>query len=112
MPKLRGITITLYEKVQTSVDGFGRPVYEETPVDVENVLIGEPTTEEARTLLDMTGKHVRYTLGIPKGDAHDWKDKKVSFFGEDFQTIGYPVQGIDELVPLSWGRNVYVERHE
>ena len=94
------------------MDGFGRPVYEETAVDVDNVLVGEPTTEEARTMLDMTGKHVRYTLGIPKGDCHDWKDKKVSFFGEDFQTIGYPVQGIDELVPLSWGRKVYVERYE
>ena len=112
MPKLKGITITLYEQTQTGVDDFRQPIYEETAVAVDNVLVGEPTTDEARNTLDMIGKHVAYTLGIPKGDTHDWKDKRVSFFGQDFMTIGVPIQGIDELVPLSWGKKVYVERYE
>ena len=109
---MRGITITLYNKLQTGVDAFNRPVYEDVATTVDNVLIGEPTTEDVINELNLTGKHLAYTLAIPKGDAHEWNDRKVEFFGEVFRTYGEPTQGIGHLIPLSWNKKVKVERYE
>lgn len=109
---MRGISITLYERTQTGTDDFNRPTYSETAVTVDNVLIGEPTTEQITEELNISGKRLAYTLAIPKGDAHDWNDKVVEFFGEKFRTIGEPTQGIEHLIPLSWNKKVKVERYE
>lgn len=108
---MRGISITLYTTTQTGTDEFNRPIYAETPVTVENVLIGEPSTDDIVAEINMTGKRLAYTLAIPKGDTHDWTDKTVEFFGERFKTIGEPTQGIDHLIPLSWNKKVKVERY-
>lgn len=112
MGRLHGVTITLFEQVQSGTDPFNRPVYTETAVPVENVLIGEPSTQDIVDVLNLTGKKLAYTLAIPKGDAHDWKDRTVEFFGERFRTIGEPTQGIDALIPLDWNMKVKVERYE
>lgn len=112
MGKIRGITITLYDKQQTGVDGFGEPVYEEVAENVDNVLVGEPTSEDIADVLNLTGKHLVYTLGIPKGDTHVWTDRKVSFFGETFRTIGAPIQGMEDMIPLQWNKKVKVERYD
>ena len=106
----RGITVILYDKVQTGTDGFGRPIYEDRQIPVGNVLIGEPTSQEITDILELTGKRLAYTLAIPEGDTHRWTDRKVGFFGEVFQTIGAPTQGIEELIPLEWNKKVKVER--
>lgn len=108
---MRGISITLYTTTQTGTDEFNRPIYAETPVTVENVLIGEPSTDDIVAEINMTGKRLAYTLAIPKGDTNDWTDKTVEFFGERFKTIGEPTQGIDHLIPLSWNKKVKVERY-
>lgn len=108
---MRGISITLYTTTQTGTDEFNRPVFAETPVTVENVLIGEPSTDDIVAEINMTGKRLAYTLAIPKGDINDWTDKTVEFFGERFKTIGEPTQGIDHLIPLSWNKKVKVERY-
>lgn len=112
MGKLAGRTVILYDKVQTGVDPFNRPVYEDIPIEVENVLIGNPTPQEIVDTLNLTGKRAAYTLGIPKGDTHTWTDRKVEFFGEVFRTIGKPAKGQEELIPLDWSQNVMVERYE
>ena len=109
---MRGIAITLYDKVQTGVDAFNRPVYEDVATTIDNVLIGEPTTEDVINELNLTGKHLAYTLAIPKGDAHEWNDRKVEFFGGVFHTYGEPTQGIEHLIPLAWNKKVKVERYE
>lgn len=106
-----GISIVLYDKEQAGVDGFGRPIYEETAETVDNVLVGEPSAEEIIDTLNLTGKHLAYTLAIPKGDTHTWTDRKVEFFGETFHTFGTPTQGIEELIPLDWNKKVKVERY-
>lgn len=111
MAGLHGITIQLVEKTQTGVDGFNRPIYSETEVDVEDVLVGQPTSDEIVDTLNLTGKKLAYTLAIPKGDAHKWTDTKVRFFGEIFQTIGEPTQGIEDMIPLRWNKKVRVERY-
>lgn len=107
-----GTSITLYDKTVVDYDGFHRPIYEETAITIENVLIGEPTSEDIIDTLNLTGKHLAYTLAIPKGDTHEWKDRKVEFFGEVFRTIGEPTQGIEHLIPLAWNKKVKVERYE
>ncbi len=108
---MNGIPITLYTETQTGVDDFNRPIYAETAETVENVLIGQPTTEDVVNELNLSGKRLAYTLAIPKGDAHDWTDKKVEFFGKTFRTFGEPTQGIEALIPLAWNKKVKVERY-
>jgi hypothetical protein len=109
---MQGIDIILYDKQKTGEDAFGHPVYAETPVTVENVLVGEPTGDEVTDALNLYGKHVAYTLAIPKGDENTWTDRMVEFFGERFRVIGHPTQGIDHLIPLAWNKKVRVEHYE
>ena len=74
---MRGITVTLHNRIQNGTDAFNRPIYEESTTTVNNVLIGEPTTEEVVNELNLSGKRLAYTLAIPKGDEHEWKDAVV-----------------------------------
>jgi len=106
---MRGITVTLYERTQAGTDAFNRPIYTETPVAVENVLVAPLSDEEIIQTLNLTGKRARYQLGIPKGDAHDWEDRTVAFWGERWRVIGHPTEGIETLLPLDWNKKVKVE---
>ena len=112
MGLIKGITVLLYEKNQIGVDGFNSPIYQETATEVENVLVSPASSEDIVNNLDLTGKRVVYNLAIPKGDNHDWRDKKVEFFGETFKTFDAPIKGIDALVPGPWNAQVKVERYE
>ena len=109
---IRGMTIQIVVKTQTGTDPFGAPIYSETEQDVNDVLVGQPTTEDYATTLQLTGKHIAYVLGIPKGDTHDWTNTTVIIWGERFRTIGLPQTGIQDNIPLRWGQNVKVERYE
>lgn len=106
---LKGTTIKLFEKTQTGTDPFGAPVYEEAETEVENVLIAPVNGEEQLDELNLTGRRAVYQLAIPKGDAHEWTNRIVEFFGERWRVIGTPVQGMDELIPLDWNLKVKVE---
>lgn len=119
MAKIRGITVKLYEKKQRIdgdgnpiTDGFGKPIYDEIPIEVENVLVTPSSSDDIITNTDLTGKKAVYTIAIPKGDTHDWENKRVEFFGEMFKTFDVPVKGIDEMIPLNWNMKVKVERYE
>lgn len=112
MGKPRGITITLWDKQKTGVDGFDKAVYQEAQIQVDNVLIGEPSSEDITDTFNATGKRLAYTLGIPKGDTHTWTDRKVSFFGKTFHTFGEVTEGIEDLIPLSWNKKIKVEKYE
>lgn len=108
---MRGITVTLTQKTQTSTDPFGAPVFSETTVAVNNVLVGQPTTDEITTSTDLYGKRIDYMLGIPKGDTHNWQDTKVSWtdaYGRTInaETFGFPITGIEHLVPTAWHMKV------
>ncbi len=109
---IRGMTVVLYVRTQTGTDAFNAPIYAEHPVEVENVLVGEPTADDIVNSLQLYGKKIAYTLAIPKGDEHDWEDVTVEFFGEKFRTYGGVTQGIEKLIPLSWNKKVKVERYE
>lgn len=114
---MKGTTIKLVVKTETGTDAFGAPIYTEVLVEVEDVLVGQPTSDDAINTLQMYGKHIAYTLGIPKGDTNTWVNTDVIITnpatGEDerFRTIGYPTTGIQENIPLRWGQNIQVERY-
>lgn len=110
---MKGITVTLYDRVEIGRDGFNAPMYEEVPVDVDNVLVAPMSTTELLDTYNLTGRKAVYQMGIPKDDNHDWSaGKKVSFFGQDWRIIELPQEGIDHLIPLSWNKKVQVERYE
>jgi len=110
---MKGITITLYDRTQTGVDALNHPIYAETPVSVDNVLVAPMSSTEVLEMYNLTGRKAVFQLGIPKGDTHEWTaGKKVNFFGEDWRIIGIPEEGIENLIPLSWNKKVKVELYE
>lgn len=108
---MKGITVTLYERVQAGTDPFGHPVYEETPVQVDNVLVAPASVTEILDMKHLTGKKAVYNIAIPKGDQHTWEDNRVDFFGESWRVLSFPQQGIDEMIPLDWNQKWMVERY-
>lgn len=113
---MRGQKVTLYEKTQVGENEFREPVFEETPVEVENVLIGQPTTDDIISSSNLYGKRLEFILGIPKGDTHDWTDRKISWvnaYGETItvRSFGFPMTGIEELIPTPWHKKVRVEAY-
>ena len=111
MALIKGITVTLYEKTETGRDRFNHPIYTETPVEVENVLIEPLSQQDIIDELTLNGKKATYRLCIPKGDTHIWTDRKVSFFNAMWHVYGYPIEYIEANVPLEWNRKVMVERY-
>lgn len=110
---MTGITITLMKRTPSGTDGFGRTMYDTETVSVDDVLVGEPTTDEITNDLAMYGKKVAYTLAIPKGDANEWEDTEVVLpepFAGTYHTIGYPTAGIEANIPLRWNKKVHLER--
>lgn len=113
MAMIKGITVTLYEKVQTGVDPLNEPVYTEQAVQVDNVLVAPAGADNDITdSTDLDGGKAVYTLAIPKEDTHNWENVRVDFFGEQWRTYGIPVKGIAENIPLDWNTKVMVERVE
>lgn len=109
MARIKGITIRLFEPVNVGKDPFGHPIYEEKAVAVDNVLVSPVTSDDVVSTTNLYGKRAVYVLGIPKGDGHDWENRKVEFFGGTFRTFGKVIQGIDALIPLDWNKKVWVE---
>ncbi len=127
---MKGMIIFLVQKVQIGVDDFGMPIYVqgsypsdsrypaddyypggETLEAVNDCLVGQPSADDVTNTLALYGKKIAYTVGIPKGDTHDWTDAEVEIWGERFRTIGYPETGIQANIPLRWGQNIKVERY-
>lgn len=108
---IKGIPVTLYTVEQTGTDPFNKPILTETPVTVADVLVSPLSDEEITDTLNLTGRRASYQLAIPKGDAHDWTNRRVSFFGQDWRVIGLPTQGIEANIPLRWNKKVKVESY-
>jgi len=111
MTRIKGITITLVDKVKAGNDPFNNPIYEDQEIEVNNVLVAPTSTDDIVNQLSIHGKKAVYTLAIPKGDTNDWEDKEVHFFGQKWRTFGTPLEGIEELIPLEWNKKVMVERY-
>lgn len=108
---MKGMTVQLVVKTQSGTDPFGAPIYTEELVNIDDVLVGSPSTEDVLSTQNLTGKRIAFVLGVPKGDDHIWEDTFVYIWGERYRTIGAPETGIQENIPLRWGKNVKVERY-
>jgi hypothetical protein len=114
---MRGITVTIKKKTLDGTDAFGAPVWKTTDVTVDNVLVGEPSTDDITSSTDLYGKRIDYMLGIPKGDTNDWKDVSVSWtdaYGRTIscETFGFPITGVEALIPTAWHMKVRCHRIE
>ena len=109
---MQGVSVTLYERTQTGEDAFGDPVFSTKAATVGNVLIGQPTTDEITSSIDLYGKKIEYMLGLPKGDTHVWEDCVVEFFGRKYQVFGCVIEGIEANIPTPWHKKVRVCRYE
>ncbi len=109
---IHGMTVRLWNKTQTDTDPAYRPIYTWTYTDVDDVLVAQPSAEEKTSELNLTGRSIEYVLGIPKGDAHNWENQVVEFFGHKFLTFGIPEMGIEANVPTRWHKKVKCERYE
>lgn len=110
---MKGISIILVEKTEAGEDRLGQKIYTEEQVTVDNVLVGEPSTEDIQNAQTLYGKNVAYTMAIPKGDTHSWEDTKVILpepFAGTYRTIGFPTAGIEANIPLKWNKKVHIER--
>ena len=112
MGLLKGIQIILIDKVKTGENPFGEPIFEDREITIDNVLVSPTLSDDIVNHLTLTGKKAVYTLAIPKGDTHDWTDKEVRFFNQRWRVFGIPLEGIEEMIPLSWNKKVTVERYE
>lgn len=108
---MRGVAVVLFEKTLSGHDALNNPIFTEQQVTVNNVLIGQPTTDDVTSSVDLYGKKVEFMLGLPKGDNHTWTDVRVDFFGQSFHTFGDIIQGIEENVPTPWHKKIRVERY-
>lgn len=108
---IRGIPVTYINKRETGKDALNRPIYEEEPETVDNVLVAPASTDDIVNTSTLTGKKAVYTLGIPKGDTHEWEDAEVEFFGRRWHCFGFVLCGIEEMVPLDWNGKVQVEAY-
>ena len=111
MARIKGITVTLINKAETGKDPFGKPIYGDVEVLVDNVLVSPTSSDDVVNQLNLTGKKAVYTLAIPKGDTHIWEDQEVRFFNDRWRVFGIPLQGIDHLIPLDWNKKVMVEQY-
>lgn len=112
MTRIKGITVVLIDHRETGVDPFGAPINAEVEISVQNVIVAPISTEDAAKVLDLSGRRAAYWLGIPKGDTNKWENREVRFFGKRWRTIGIPIEGIEEMIPLDWNKKVMVERYE
>lgn len=108
---IKGTDIQLVVQTQTGTDDFGNPVYTEDFETINDVLVGQPSTDDVEQTIQLYGKKIAYVIGIPKDDEHDWFDRELVIFGDRYRTIGYPMTGIQDNIPLKWGQNVKVERY-
>lgn len=109
---MRGVTVKLKVKTESGTDSLGMPIYSESWVEVEDVLIGEPSSTDIENNLTMYGKRTKYTLAIPKGDTHYWEDTEVELpapWSITMSTIGQSIIGIEANVPTRWNRKVHLE---
>ena len=112
---MRGVTVKLKVKTETGTDSLGMPTYSEDWVNVDDVLVGEPSSADVENNLTMYGKRTKYTLAIPKGDANYWEDTEVELpapWSQTFATIGRSTIGIEANVPTRWNRKVHLESVE
>lgn len=112
MAVIKGKSVVLYQLTKTGVDEFNKDVFSTQRVSVENVLIEPASNDAIVSEMQLSGKKLVYTLHIPKGDTHDWKDTIVEFNNKKWQTFGDCLEYDEKMTPLAWNKKVKVEHYE
>lgn len=110
---IQGMTVTLINLVDTGTrDSFNHPISIETRVEIDDVLIAPISSDDILNNTSLDGHKAVYTLAIPKTDNHTWTNAIVEFHGRKWHVIGFPIEGIEENIPLRWNKKVTVEAYE
>ena len=112
---MKTVSVILVKKTAGQPDPFGQATYTTEEIQVDGVLVGEPSTNDITNAMTMHGAKLAYTLAIPKGDTNDWTDTIVKLtgpFAGTYHTVGIGTAGIEENIPLRWNRKVHLERYE
>ena len=80
---IKGIPVTLYERTKTGEDAFHEPVYAETPVTVENVLITPIDSAASPTELQLSGRIWFMSFASPRPTLTNGRAALWSFSGRD-----------------------------
>ncbi len=112
MAKIKGITVILVDKEFKGYDELGKELYDDVEKEIKNVLVAPINSNDIVNQLNLSSSKAVYTLAIPKNDSNNWENKEVIFWDKKWVTVGIPLQGIDELIPLDWNKKVVVERYE
>ena len=67
---------------------------------MNGVLITPVSTADVENDLNLSGEEIKYTLHIPKGDTHDWRNTTVYFYGRPWRTVGDVIGAANP--PLDW----------
>lgn len=108
---IKGIDVLLHVRTQTGEDAANAPIYTDTLETVGNVLVTPTSSDDIVQSIQLYGKKAEYELCIPKGDTHIWQDTLVEFFGQTWETVGFPRTYIEDNVPLLWNTKVKVARY-
>ena len=67
---IKGISVRLFERNKIGEDEFHHPIYEENPIDVENVLVSPSSTTEIVDSLNIFDFNPRSREGSDSKIAH------------------------------------------
>lgn len=109
---LRGISVELQKLEEVGRDAFNHPIYSESWIEVQNVLVSPSASVDQTDTTNLTGDMSTYMLCVPKGDQNEWKNRLVRFWGKTWETDGEPREYIEDMLPLSWNKQISVKCYE
>lgn len=112
MNLIRGITVTLINHIPNGENPAGEIIYKEEKKKVENILVAPASADDLINKQSLDGTKTIYTIAIPKGDKNHWEGQKVIFFGKTWKVFTEAMEGMEDMIPLSWNKKYLVERYE
>lgn len=108
--KCKTESVKLFSRFQSGIDGFRKPTYTETEIEIPGVLVETLGSQDLLSTTDMSGKLITYKLHIPKGDTNSWENTYVYVRGHKCKTIGLEEKCVNP--PLDWDKTIKAEYHE
>lgn len=111
---IKGVPVILHINEVTGKDGFNQDIVTPTSVTVENVVIGQPSSQDVLNEYNLSGKTISYILAIPAADDHVWENTVVEFYGRKWRTVGIADQYMDGFMgdAFPWNKRIKVEAYE
>ncbi|EGF47518.1 phage protein [Lacticaseibacillus rhamnosus MTCC 5462] len=76
MARIKGMKVTLIDKVANGTDPFGHQVYEDKEVIIDNVLVAPTAAADVVSQLNLTGKRPSTRLRFPRVIRMSGRTKK------------------------------------